>query len=411
MGRLEKVTKYFIMLGATIFLLFILNYVLIYIVSEKTGNGMAYVSAEGISEYLCVNDDGQYVITEEGKKEIDSYKGFAMLLGDSGEVMWEYNLPDELPREYTRKDIASFTRWYLQDYPVYVHIREDGIFVVGRPKHTVWKYNMIFSVQTIQIFLQYVPIILLFDLSILILVPALLLRRDLHKKEQMRTTWIAGISHDIRTPLALVIGDAEQIRQGCEKTEPELAGRAKRIQDQVIRIRTLITNLNTDNKLNYGMGKWKREEIAFCALLREVICEMLNREPGEQYEFDVQIDDDAEDCMVKGDRELIKRMIENLIANSIRHNPEGCNITIAFHKNKKLSIADNGHGVSKQQLRNFRKPLFMEQLGEHGLGIRLVRRIAKVHHWHVQFKQNGSSGLCCLIDMRSPRDFLIDKNR
>ena len=312
-------------------------------------------------------------------------------------------MPEELPHQYERKDIAAFARWYLDDYPVSIHIIEDDIFVVGRQKNTIWKYQVVFSLETFVAYVRYAPWVALLDIVILVLVPIFLLRRDLHKKEQMRTTWIAGISHDIRTPLALVLGDAESIRQGCESMAPEHADRAKRIEDQVIRIRTLIMNLNTDNKLTFGMGKWEKGEIPFCALLREVLCDMMNREPGEQYEFDIDIEEAAESCLVKGDRELIKRMIENLISNSIRHNPKGCRIEIRFQKDKSLTIADNGCGVTKKQLKSFRQPLFLDQLGEHGLGIRLVRRIVKLHHWRIRFSQNGSSGLSCQITMRGWR--------
>lgn len=400
MRRVRKITSYFIILGITLCSLLVGNLVLMFLISQRTGNDKAYVYAEKIAECLEQKADGEYQMSMEGIDKIDFYHGFAMLISDSGEVVWEYKLPEELPRQYERKDIALFVRWYLQDYPITTHVIEDNIFVVGTQKNSIWKYQIIFSIDTIEAYLHYFPFVILVNIVILVLVPILLLRRDMRKKEQMRTTWIAGISHDIRTPLALVLGDAESIRQGCEEMEPELAKRAERIETQVIRIRTLITNLNTDNKLTFGMGKWKWEEIPFCALLREVLCDMINREPGEQYEFDIVIDEEAEDCMVRGDREVIKRMLENLIGNSIHHNPKGCRIKICFQKDKKLIISDNGCGVTKQQLRSFRKPLFMEQLGEHGLGIRIVKRIVKLHHWRIWFRQNDDRGLYCEITMR-----------
>ncbi|MBQ6786797.1 MAG: HAMP domain-containing histidine kinase [Lachnospiraceae bacterium] len=403
MRRVRKITTYFIIFGITLCFLLVGNLVLMFFISQRTGNDKAYVYAEKIAECLEQKADGEYQMSQEGIEFIHFYNGFAMLISDSGEVVWEYRLPEKLPRQYARKDIASFARWYLEDYPVITHIIGENIFVVGRQKNSIWKYQIVFSVDTIEAYLQYFPFVILVDIVILVLVPILLLRRDMRKKEQMRTTWIAGISHDIRTPLALVLGDAENIRQSCKETEPELAKRAERIENQVIRIRTLITNLNTDNKLTFGMGEWKKEEIRIAALLREVLCDMINREPGEQYEFDIMIDEEAEECMVRGDRELIKRMLENLIGNAICHNPKGCRILVRLQKDRRLIIADDGCGVSKEQLKSMRKPMFMETLGEHGLGIRLVKRIVKLHHWKIRFRQNGSSGLCCEIEMRGWR--------
>ena len=403
MGRVRKVTAYFMILGFTLCFLLVGNLIFIFLIGQKTGNEKAYVHPGKIAECLIQKTDGTYEMSEEGIERIDAYHGFAMLISDSGEVVWEYKLPGDLPHQYERKDIAALARWYLKGYPVSIHILEDDIFVVGSPKNTIWKYNVMFSIETVEAYMYYLPLVGVVDIVILVLVPIFLLRRDLRKKEQMRTTWIAGISHDIRTPLALVLGDAENIRQGCAETLPELAKRAERIEEQVIRVSTLVTNLNTDNKLTFGMGKWKWEEIPLAAVVREVLCDMINREPGEQYEFDVMIDEEAEEQVVIGDRELIKRMLENLIGNAICHNPKGCRIMIRLQRDKRLIIADDGCGVTKEQLKSMKKQLFMETLGEHGLGIRLVKRIVKVHHWKIRFRKNGSSGLWCEIEMRGWR--------
>ena len=118
---------------------------------------------------------------------------------------------------------------------------------------------------------------------------------------------------------------------------------------------------------------------------------------------DHSCDEETEKQVVKGDRELIKRMLENLIGNAICHNPKGCYIVVRLQKDKRLIIADNGCGVTKEQLRSMRKPLFMETLGEHGLGIRLVKRIVKLHHWRICFRENDGSGLWCEIEMRGWR--------
>ena len=61
--------------------------------------------------------------------ELEALKGrwiFAMAIDENGDVVWEHNLPKELPRHYTIAQAASFTRWYLQDYPVYTYTADDG---------------------------------------------------------------------------------------------------------------------------------------------------------------------------------------------------------------------------------------------------------------------------------------------
>ncbi len=184
------------------------------------------------------------------------------------------------------------------------------------------------------------------------------------------------------------------------------------IEQQALRIRTLVTNLNTSNKLTYGMGVWRREKVLLPALLRESVCGMINRGIDEKYDISVLISEALEQFYVEGDRELVMRLIENLINNAINHNPQGCEITVSLtnrslwiFKRVILEISDNGCGVSREQLRYFRSSMKLEKLPEHGLGIRLVRQIALFHRWRLQFLNDEQGGFVCRIYLRSPRRF------
>ena len=67
---------------------------------------------------------------------------WAMVLDDNGEVLWQYDLPAELNKCYTASEIASFSRWYLEDWPVLCWTEEYGLLVAAVPKGTLWKYNI-----------------------------------------------------------------------------------------------------------------------------------------------------------------------------------------------------------------------------------------------------------------------------
>jgi K+-sensing histidine kinase KdpD len=236
------------------------------------------------------------------------------------------------------------------------------------------------------------------NLIIIFTVPFIVIKRQSRNREKQRTEWIAGISHDIRTPLALVLGNASAIKAITCDTNNEISQKASKIEKEVLAISTKIANLNMENKLTYGMGKWNKETIT--------LCDIINSAVGEQYDFDINIEETMETTTIKGDKELIKRMIENLIYNSINHNPKGCKITVTITQYKKnrtlLTIKDNGCGVTKEQLKSFKAPLFKStQIPEHGLGIRLVRQIADVHGWKVKFFNPLEGGFGCTITMNS----------
>lgn len=217
------------------------------------------------------------------------------------------------------------------------------------------------------------------------------------------------MSHDIRTPLALSLGYADEIARMTQGTD--LAGassnekiqeKAKAIEEQSIRIRTLVMNLNTSNKLTYGMGSWKKEKLLLPALIRETVCDILNQRPDQKYDISVRITEESEQTYVKGDKELIQRVLANLVGNAMQHNPQGCAIHISLTlcargRRFALSVSDNGCGVSAAQLRSFGRPIKANRLPEHGLGIRLVRQIASFHHWRVRFANKPEGGFCCAM--------------
>ncbi len=65
-----------------------------------------------------------------------------MVLDDDGSVIWQHDLPQNLNKHYTASEIASFSRWYLDDWPVFCWTADYGLFVAAQPRGSVWKYNI-----------------------------------------------------------------------------------------------------------------------------------------------------------------------------------------------------------------------------------------------------------------------------
>ena len=92
----------------------------------KTAENYASTRTSILSAQLTL-DHGQYILSEDAQKLIDEQLAFAMLIDQEGNVIWSYHLPDDLPRTYSLTQVASFSRWYLEGYPVKIHIRPDGL--------------------------------------------------------------------------------------------------------------------------------------------------------------------------------------------------------------------------------------------------------------------------------------------
>lgn len=72
---------------------------------------------------------------------MDGY-AWAMVLDDTGHIRWSYALPDALNHAYTTGEVAGFARWYLDDYPVFCWAEDYGLFVIGLARGSLWKYSI-----------------------------------------------------------------------------------------------------------------------------------------------------------------------------------------------------------------------------------------------------------------------------
>ena len=366
-------------------------------------NSVDYQNPPEILTSLSVKN-GTY---ELGKKEAESllkHGQFAMLLDKDGNILWSEALPKELRKTYTLQDIARFTRYYLEDYPVRTYVVGQGLLVIGGKKDQVWKYNVEFDVSLMKDLMKIFPLLTLSNIIVLVAVPIWIQKRRAKQKEEERTEWIAGVSHDVRTPLAIVLGNAEMIADSTG--EVEVRQRAKAIEVQGIRLRRLVENLNLFSKLEYGAGKFEKKKVRISRFLRKILTEIMNQTEDDRYRFALEIEDGLQDLELCFNEDLVERAVMNLLHNAIRHNPDGCRIEMRLYQDRKnhvfLELGDHGKGVSKEFLRrlNSRNYEWEPSTGQHGLGLKIVKQVAGWHRWKLSFANGEQGGLACTIRMR-----------
>lgn len=408
MRRKERNAAHFILLVlVTAFVLLITNVLVFTGLFAKWKEDIPFDS-QTIMDNLT-EGQGCYSLSEDAKAALTQDDLFAMLISQKGHILWQERLPKELEKEYTLQDVAAFTRYYLNDYPVHTYIVPEGLLVIGSQKHTTWKYTLEYNEGMVRQFIRQMPIILLINSALLIAVPLFIQRKWLRRREEERTEWIAGVSHDIRTPLTLILGNADYISQNPD--DPLVTGKADAIRRQGLRIRALVANLNTSSKLDFGMGDYKKSPINVGSLIRKTVTDFLNRDSDDKYDFTLDIPDDLQNITTVANEELFRRMLENLINNSIRHNPDGCEISIRLAADRTrsnrcvLQISDNGQGTSEETLKTLNRRSINKagKLSEHGIGLRLVKQIVKFHAWKVLFSNNDSQGFSTIIVLKKSK--------
>ena len=366
-------------------------------------NSVDYQNPPEILTSLSVKN-GTY---ELGKKEAESllkHGQFAMLLDKDGNILWSEALPKELRKTYTLQDVARFTRYYLEDYPVRTYVVGQGLLVIGGKKDQVWKYNVEFDVSLMKDLMKIFPLLTLSNIIVLVAVPIWIQRRRAKQKEEERTEWIAGVSHDVRTPLAIVLGNAEMIADSTG--EVEVRQRAKAIEVQGIRLRRLVENLNLFSKLEYGAGKFEKKKVRISRFLRRILTEIMNQTEDDRYQFTLDIEDGLQDLELCFNEDLVERAVMNLLHNAIRHNADGCEIEMRLYQDSKnhvfLKLSDTGKGVSKELLSRLNSSSYAWEsgTGQHGLGLKIVKQVADWHRWKLFFANGEQGGLACTIRLK-----------
>ena len=400
---------------------------------------------------LQASNNGDYMLSEEMSTKLTVHNVWAILIdNDTLKVVWKTkNVPSSIPNHYTLADIANLSVGYLDDYPTYTGENKNGIVVLGFPKNSFWKhtraswdYNFIAHLPQITLKLLLINIVLI--LAIYIIVNMKLLKsvnpiikgiqdlsagapvhipetgllsevstninhtadilqeqqRQLRKKDTARANWIAGVSHDIRTPLSMVMGYAVQLETSHNLTETEQK-KASIIVKQSHRIKNLINDLNLASKLEYNMQPLMKKTENAVAIVRQVVVDFMNMNIDDKFPIEWQTADTLFTCDINVDKDLLKRAISNLIQNSMNHNENGCTIYVSVTTNQTnciICIEDNGVGACDEQLEKLNNmPHYMvcdtnTTQQQHGLGLLIVKQIIDGHNGKTQIDHSKYGG-------------------
>ena len=197
----------------------------------------------------------------------------------------------------------------------------------------------------------------------------------------------------MRTPLALILGWAEQLEQD---TALPAAARQKAcgIRTQSEKLRTLIEDLNLTSKLQYGAQPLRRRPTQAGPLLRRLAAEFCDSPLAVRCTVALDVTPDADKAVLDADAALLARAVENLLHNAACHNPGPVQVQLSAVRTGKtliLTIADDGAGYPPAVLH----ALQTGDAGEntpHILGLHVVEQILRAHGGTATFARNTPHG-------------------
>ena len=220
----------------------------------------------------------------------------------------------------------------------------------------------------------------------------------LAKNEKMRANLLRAISHDLRTPLTSISGNADNLLSNGESFDSDTKQQIYTdIYNDSVWLTNLVENLLSVTRLEDGNMKLNKS----AELIDEIIAEALNHINKRSVEHKITVCESDDILLVDVDARLIVQVIINIVDNAIKYTPKGSEITISTQKNDKMlsvSITDNGNGITD----NIKDKVFdMFYTGANkiadsrrslGLGLALCKTIISAHGGEIAVSDNNPHG-------------------
>ncbi len=215
-------------------------------------------------------------------------------------------------------------------------------------------------------------------------------RREL-KLSRLKSDFVANVSHELKTPLALIRLFAETLELGRVPTEDKKQQYHRIINKESRRLTQLINNILDFSRIEAGRKEYRFTRTDVAAVVRDVVDAY--RFPIEHQGFTLDLDVAEDLPEMETDPEALSQALINLLNNAIKYSPDKKSITVSVRREGDrvlLSVADRGIGIPKaEQKRIFEKFYRVESSLVHttkgsGLGLALVQHITEAHGGRVE---------------------------
>lgn len=215
------------------------------------------------------------------------------------------------------------------------------------------------------------------------------MRSSLKDNQERRSRFIMGVSHDLRTPVALIKGYTEALSDGVVSDPGTVSKSLDIIHAKADQLETMINALIDYVKLDNTEWLSILERVDIAAVLRDFAHSM--EVTGEVYRRSVRTSVSVQDgCMVPMDKALFLRVLENLFGNAVRYTKDGDTISFVAEQHADaitISISDTGIGIAQKDLEHlydiFYRGTNSRREAGLGIGLSVVKTIVDSHGWHI----------------------------
>ena len=213
----------------------------------------------------------------------------------------------------------------------------------------------------------------------------------------LQRQFVSMVSHEFRTPLAIIDGNAQRLeRRKGSLTEEKLGGVLAKIRTSVLRMTDLMESILHSSRLEDGKIKCELADCDIIRLLRDVSNGYRDLKTGHE------IIDDIGDLppTITADEKLLRQIFSNLLSNAVKYAPEGTSVWLAAHRGRQddviVSVRDQGVGIPEEELKKLFQRFFRASTSTGipgtGIGLHLVKHLTEMHGGEIDVKSRTGEG-------------------
>jgi len=247
---------------------------------------------------------------------------------------------------------------------------------------------------------------------------------ELRRLERVRQEFVANVSHELKTPLAVIKACVETLVDGAVEDETNRGGFLQQIAEQADHLHALILDLLSLARIESGSASFEFEPVHLDPLVAECLERHSSRAIGKRQTLEIGYavngaahkDPPASDSMPANppiawaDQEAVNQILENLVDNALKYTPEGGNIWVRYRGDGDqvvLEVEDTGIGIPERDLPRIFERFYRadkarsRELGGTGLGLSIVKHLVQSMHGSIRASSRPGKGT--IFEVRLPR--------
>ena len=222
---------------------------------------------------------------------------------------------------------------------------------------------------------------------------------ELERSEYQRRNLTADVAHELRTPLHIIQGNIEGLRDGIYQASPE---HIETILDEIHLLTHLVDDLQTLSRAEAGELSLEIGSVNVTELLNDVSASFSGQAQSLGMDLRVELQEDAQDLTIAGDWHRLDQVLGNLVANALRYTPVGGSVSLEAGPALEgvfISVSDTGAGIPAEDLpyvfdRFWKGDRARSRSGNagSGLGLAIARQLVRAHGGKINVESKIGEG-------------------